>query len=92
MAVERIGHISSARRYQALYGVTAERDAVCDRLNLNKRPQKYSRLSRKLRRNGYSVDAIGWPTGLSWTLCSDGRSVMRVNNVLTPPLTVTTHM
>src|SRR6266849_728702 len=92
MAVEQFGHISSARRCHALYGVTdTERDAVCDRLNLNQRPQKCTRLSQRLRTNGCSVDAIGGPTGLSWTLSSNGRSATRVNNVLTPRPPVTAH-
>src|SRR5262245_32091653 len=72
--------------------VSQQRDAVCDRLNLNERPQKCSQLSQKLRRNGYSVDAIGGLTGLSWTLSSGVRSTTRVNNGLTPHPPVTAHM
>ena len=60
-------------------------------LESQRKTQKCSRLSQKLRRNGYSVDAIGGPTGLSWTLSSDGRSATSVNNVLTPSAGNGTH-
>ena len=70
---------------------STEREAVCGRLRLNKRPQKNSRSSWKLRRNGYGVSAIRRPMRRFWTLSSNGRGATRIDHVRTLYLPATAH-